>query len=49
MKRNLISLLIALTALLMLFAFGACAPEELTVDEPAEIIGISLTEDGILT
>lgn len=49
MKRNLISLLIALTTLLMLFTFGACAPEEPTVDEPAKITGISLTEDGILT
>lgn len=49
MKRTFISLLIALTTLLMLFAFGACAPEEPTVEEPMEITGISLSEDGILT
>lgn len=49
MKRTFISLLIALTTLLMLFAFGACAPEEPTVEEPTEITGISLSEDGVLT
>lgn len=49
MKRNFISLLVALTALFMLFAFSACAPEEPSVDEPVKITGISLSEDGVLT
>lgn len=49
MKRNFISLLVALTALFMLFAFSACAPEEPNVDEPVKITGISLSEDGVLT